>query len=52
MKIKINGNLKVQCLLNREDKSAFPRQAVTGFAWSLKKQAVLCYPDGRLCVSC
>ena len=52
VKIKINGNLKVQCLLNREDKSALPRQAVTGFAWSLKKQAVLCYPDGRLRVSC
>ena len=52
VKIKTNGNLKVQCLLNTEDKSELSRQAVAGFAWSLNKQAFLCYPDGRLCVSC
>ena len=25
---------------------------VTVFAWSSKKHAVLCYPDGRLCIFC
>ena len=52
VKTKINGNPKVQCLMNTADESELPSQAVPVFAWSSKKQAVLLYPDGRLCVFC
>ena len=50
IKTKINGNLKVQCLVNMAGESELPNQAVTVFALSSRKHAVLCYPDGRLCV--
>ena len=43
---------EVQRLLNIEDESELPNQAVTIFAWSSKKHAILHYPDGRLCVFC
>ena len=48
MKTEINGNPKVQCLVNLVDESELPSQAVTVFAWSSKKHAVLHYPHGRL----
>ena len=35
-----------------DDESELPSKAVTVFAWSSKKRAVLRYPDGRLCVFC
>ena len=38
---------KVDCLVDTADESKLPSQAVTVFAWSSKKQAVLWYPDGR-----
>ena len=47
-----NWKSKVQCLVNTVDESELPSQAVTVFAWSSKKHAVLRYPDGRLCVFC
>ena len=34
--------------MNMVDESELPTQAVTVFAWSSKKRAVLDYPDGRL----
>ena len=34
------------------DESELPSQAVTVFAWSSKKHAVLRYPHGRLCILC
>ena len=34
------------------DESGLPSQAGTVFAWSSKKHAVSCYPDGRFCVFC
>ena len=34
------------------DESGLPSQAVTVFAWSSKKHAVLLYHDGRLCIFC
>ena len=49
---RINGNLKVQYLLNTVVESEFPSQAVTVFAWSSKKYVVLRYPDERLNVFC
>ena len=36
--------------MNIADESELLSQAVTVFAWSSKKHAVLSYPDGRLCV--
>ena len=36
--------------MNTADELELPNQAVTVFAWSSKKHAVLRYPDGRLCV--
>ena len=41
----------MQCL-STPDESELPSQAVTVFAWSTRKHAVLCYPDGRLCTFC
>ena len=41
----INGNLKVQYLVNTADESELPRQAVTVFAWSSEKHMVFYYPD-------
>ena len=52
IKTKINEHQKVQRLVNTADESELPSQAVTIFAWSSKKHAVLCHPDGRLCVFC
>ena len=52
VKTKINEYLKVQWLVNTADESELPRQAVTVFAWSSKKHAVLHYPDGGLWVFC
>ena len=52
VKTKINEYLKVQWLVNTADESELPRQAVTVFAWSSKKHAVLPYPDERLCIFC
>ena len=46
---EINRNPKMQCLVNRADESELPSQAVTVFAGSSKKHAVLHYPDG-ICV--
>ena len=42
----------MQCLVNIVDEPELTSQAGTVFAWSSKKHAVLCYPDGSLCVSC
>ena len=42
----------MQCLVNMADESELPSQAVTVFAWSSQKHAVVHYPDGRLCVFC
>ena len=42
----------MQCLVTVADASGLPSQAVTVFAWSSKKHAVLHYPDGRLWVFC
>ena len=42
----------MQCLVNTVEEAELPSQAVTGFSWSSKQHAVLCYPDGRLCVFC
>ena len=42
----------MQCLVNMVDEAELSSQAVTDFSWSSKKHAVLCYPDGRLCVFC
>ena len=52
IKSRINGNLKVQYLVNTVVESEFPSQAVTVFAWSSKKYVALRYPDGRLNVFC
>ena len=41
VKTKINGNPKVQCLVNTADQSERLSQAVTVFAWSSKKHVVL-----------
>ena len=49
---EINGNPKVQCLVNTVDETELSSQAVTVFPWSSKKHVVLCYPDGKLCVFC
>ena len=49
---KINGNPKVQSLVNTADELELPSQAVTVFAGSSKKHVLLRYPDGRLCVFC
>ena len=48
VKTKINGNPKMQCLVNMVDDLELPSQAVTAFAWSSKKHSALCYPGGRL----
>ena len=45
-----SSNPNVQGLVSMADESELPSQAVTVFAWSLKKHAVLHYPNGRLCV--
>ena len=45
-------NTKLKCLMNTGNESELPNQTVTVFAWSLKKHAVLCSPDGRLCIFC
>ena len=42
----------MRCLVNTADESELPSQAVTVFAWSSKKHAVLYYPDGILCIFC
>ena len=42
----------MQYLLNMADESELPSQAVTVFAWSSNKHAVLRYPDERLCIFC
>ena len=43
----------MQCLVNTVDESELNNQAVViVFAWSSKKQVVLHYPEGGLCVSC
>jgi len=42
----------VQCLVNMADESEPPSHVLTVFAWSSKKQAVLRYPDERLCAFC
>ena len=52
LKIKLDGHLKVQCLVNMADESELLSKAVTIFVWSSKKHMVLRYPDGSLCVSC
>ena len=52
VKTEIKGTPKVQRLVNTVDESELPSQAVTVFAWSSKKHAILHYPDGRLCVFC
>ena len=52
MKTELNGSLKVECLVNTVDKWELPSYAVTVLAWSSKKHAVSCYPDGRLCIFC
>ena len=41
----------MQRLVSTPDESELPSQAVTVSAWS-SGNAVLCYPDGRLCVFC
>ena len=46
--MEINGNPKVQCLVNTEDELELPSQAVTVFAWSSKKYAVLGFPGGAV----
>ena len=51
-RLKLNGYLKVQCLVNTADESELPSQAVTVFAWSSKKHVVLHYSDERVCVFC
>ena len=45
-------NKKVQCLVNRADKSKPSSQIATVFAWSSKKHAVLQYPNEKLCICC
>ena len=42
----------MQQLVNMVDESELPSQAVTLFAGLIKKHAVLCYLDGRLCIFC
>ena len=51
VKTEINGNPKVQCLVNTVDESELPSQALTVFAWSPKRHAVLSYPDGHSCLT-
>ena len=46
---KINRNSKLQHLVNMADEPELAHQAVTVFAWSSKRYAVLRYPDGRWC---
>ena len=50
VKTEIHGNPKVHSLVNTVNESELPSQAVTVFAWSSNKHAVLHYPDGRLYV--
>ena len=42
----------MQCLVNMIEDSELPSQAVTVFAWSSKKHAILHYLDERLCILC
>ena len=53
--MEINGNSKVQCLVNVINESQPPSQVVTVFVWcsrKQRKQMILHYPDGRWWVFC
>ena len=48
--MEINGNSKVQCLVDVINESELPSQVVTVFAWcsrKQRKQMISHYPDGR-----
>ena len=53
--MEINGNSKVQCLVNVINESQPPSHVVTVFVWcsrKQRKQMILHYPDGRWWVFC
>ena len=53
--MEVNGNSKVQCLMNVMNESELPGQVLTVFVWSSRKQRkqmILHYPDGRWCAFC